>query len=51
MSSPDGDEGDGELPTGELLGEVVGQPALQDRRRDIGVDDDVGHAMPARREA
>ena len=47
----DGDEGDRESLTGELAGEGARQLPLEDRQGDVGVDGDVAHSKPVRREA
>lgn len=47
----DGHEGDRETAPGDQAVEMIGQPCFEDRGGDVGVDDDSGHARPARREA
>ena len=44
----DGDELGRKLLAGESAREVSGWPSFEDRRGDVGVDDDVAHARPAR---
>lgn len=47
----DGDERDRKAAPGYQAVEMVRQSSLEDRGGDVGVDDDSGHAKPARREA
>jgi hypothetical protein len=47
----DGHEGDCKLLAVEPTAEGVRKLSLEDRRGDVGVDDDRAHARPARREA